>query len=110
MSKQQEVYLLKNVFAPLINNYLTSTITPLDFETLYLEARDKHLKSFGTGDLTRIMDEVFCDVDEYWAYYDPNNPEDADDPFCIDEQELRRRTEINYQKMLAIIAEYEKDA
>jgi Mlc titration factor MtfA (ptsG expression regulator) len=116
MSIQNEIHLLKTVFLPLLNHYLTNQISAKTFETQYTEARRITLDKFEIetpAEISKVIEEVFFDVDAVWINYDPNDPDHVEryeslKDYFIFEPELRQRTITNYQTMLALIEKYDK--
>jgi hypothetical protein len=116
MNIEQAIHLLKTVFIPIIQKYLSNQITPVMFERLFLDARLDVINQFDTAspeDIINSIDTIFMDIDETCVRYDPNNPwyveylEEKKDQIIL-EPELRRRTAHNYQTMLALIEKYDK--
>jgi hypothetical protein len=107
------ILLLKNVYMPLVKKYLERAITSLEFEELYIKAfHDFKGGGFNIPeDLALSISTVFMDVDEYWSWFDPNDPDHVEQlekakNYTILEPELYRRCTASYQEMLAMLKKY----
>ncbi|MGE0199498.1 MAG: colicin immunity domain-containing protein [Candidatus Melainabacteria bacterium] len=91
-STQTEV--VRDLFIPLITDFLNQTISAAEFETSFLKTRSEYIDLDWDKALHDIFSEIFLDVDEYTTDPDPNFSQ-----YEIDENELRKRCTKNLTRL-----------
>jgi hypothetical protein len=98
---------VKQACLPLLLSFIDNSISGLEFETKYLRLRDNYHHLYDESPFIEILSAIFRDVDDFWYLYDPNNPVDRDDPWCIDEVELKKRCIIHYNQLMKLVKNYQ---
>jgi Bacterial self-protective colicin-like immunity len=105
------IYLyVKSKCLPLLQSFISGQIDGQEFEVEYLNLRRKYLELYIASPFYETLAAIFRDVDDFWYQYDEENSADLNDPYCIDEKELKRRCTIHYQKLMDLVKQYQPEA
>lgn len=97
MSTPEGKKLIKEIFIPLISEFVENKISAREFQIQFFRTRSKYLKVVIGSPLRDIYEKLFMDAEDYYEFADPNDPED------IDGDELRRRCAVhlaNFKKLV----------
>jgi hypothetical protein len=106
--------ILKSVFIPLTQHYLSGKISLKDYVLTCMDTRSEHIHQYDyskDAEAIDIMDAVYFDMDDVWLDYDPNDPDivqycnERSDSILL-ESEFKKRCQQHYISMLTVQNKY----